>query len=383
MKCRKIRFCLVLGIFLILFSSSAYALLPDQAGSDDPLARIKDIARIDGVRSNELIGYGVVVGLDGTGDSQNNQATVQSISNMLQGFGIDVPNDELGSDNAAAVMVTAQLPAFANEGDNIDVTLSSLGDADSLQGGTLLMTPLQGPSGDEVYALAQGSVSVGGFQAGQGGAQATQNHVTVGRVPNGATIERGLETEFTDGESFTLILSNPNFATAQRTTEVINNEFGYRPDGENYARAIDASRVEVQIPENYRNNTVEFISRIEELEVRPDTEAKVVVNERTGTIVMGHNVRLSRISVSHGDLTVTIATTQEAVDVGEDGAEIIEDEELDVEEEEANLMVLPKGSSVADIVEGLNAVGATPRDVISILQAVDQAGALHGDLEIM
>ncbi len=383
MKLGKVRFCLLLGLLIILFTSSAQALLPDQAGSDDPLARIKDIARIDGVRSNELIGYGIVVGLDGTGDSQNNQATIQSISNMLQGFGIDVNSDNLGSDNAAAVMVTAQLPPFANEGDNIDVTLSSLGDADSLQGGVLLMTPLQGPSGDEIYALAQGSVSVGGFQAGQGGAQQTQNHVTVGRVPNGATIERGLETQFTDGESFTLILSNPNFATAQRTTEVINNEFGYTPTGENYAQAIDAGRIEVQIPQSYRNNIVGFVSRIEQLEVRPDTEAKVTVNERTGTIVMGHNVRLSRVSVSHGDLTVTISTTQDVVEVGEDEAEIVEDEELDVDEQEANLMVLPKGSSVADVVEGLNAVGATPRDVISILQAIDQAGALHGDLEIM
>ncbi len=381
MKWRKIRCCLILGLLLILFSSSAHALLPDQSGSDDPLARIKDIARIDGVRSNELIGYGIVVGLDGTGDSQNNQATVQSISNMLQGFGVEVPDEELGSDNAAAVMVTAELPAFANEGDEMDVTLSSLGDADSLQGGTLLMTPLQGPSGDEVYGLAQGSVSVGGFEAGQVG---DQSHATVGRVPDGATIERSLETEFTDGDSFSLILSNPNFATAQRTTEVINNEFGYRPDGENYARAVDASRVEVQIPENYQNNTVEFISRIEELEVRPDTEAKVVVNERTGTIVMGHNVRLSRVSVSHGDLTVTIATNEEDVDVGEDEEEIIEDEELDdIDEEEGNLMVMPKGSDVSDIVEGLNAVGATPSDVISILQAVDEAGALHGDLEMM
>lgn len=369
---------------LISFSNDfTLALAPNQPGADDPLVRIKDITRIRGVRNNQLIGYGIVVGLDGSGDGQNSQLTVQSIGNMLQNFGVDIDQDQLGGNNAAAVMVTAQLPPFVHPGSEIDITLSSIGDADSLQGGTLLMTPLTGPAGDQVYAVAQGAVSVGGFTAGQGGAQVSQNHTTVGRVPNGAIVEEEVPMEFNQDNRFTLVLENPNFATAQRVADVINQEFGYTQDGGYYAQAKDAGQVEIQIPSFFRDRIVNFVSRVEELEVRPDTEAKVVINERTGTVVMGHNVRLSRVSVSHGDLTVTIATTEEVVDVGEEEVEIIEGEEVDVTEEKASLVVLPKGAGISDVVTGLNAVGATPRDVISIIQAIKEAGALHADLEIM
>lgn len=373
-------------LIIFILSGSVLALTPDQESIDDPLVRIKDITRVKGVRDNQLLGYGLVVGLNGTGDSKSSQFTVQSVANMLRNFGITVNPSQLGVKNVAAVMVTATLPPFIHEGSKIDVTLSSIGDADNLQGGTLLMTPLQGPGGNEVYAVAQGGVSIGGFNEGGGGNQVRQNHTTVGRVPNGALIEKEVPMSFTNNGHVTLVLENPNFATSQRISDVINGTFGYNPQGGYYAEAIDAGQVEVAVPRYYENKIVNFISRIEQLEVRPDTEAKIVINERTGTIVMGHNVRLSKVSVAHGNLTVTIATQEDVVQPnplsnGETAVE--EDVDINVEEEDNKLMVLPKGSSISDVVKALNAVGASPRDIIAILQAIKQAGALHAELEIM
>jgi flagellar P-ring protein precursor FlgI len=281
------------------------------------------------------------------------------------------------------------VPIFAQSGDEIDITLSSIGDADSLQGGTLLMTPLQGPSGDEVYAVGQGSVSIGGFNAGQGGDQVRQNHTTVGRVPNGALVEKTIPSKFSNNKRINLVVNEANFTTAENIAKVINGKFGYSPKGEKYAKALDAGQVEVKVPEHYRDRKVEFVSQLGKLSVRPDTKAKVVINERTGTIVMGHNVRLSKVSVSHGNLTVTISTESEVVqpEQGEDEEpqQPIQNENQDVEvdEEEKRLTLLPKGSSISDVVKALNSVGAKPRDVISILQAIKQSGALHADLEIM
>ncbi|PRX35746.1 flagellar P-ring protein precursor FlgI [Orenia metallireducens] len=382
----KIKSFFYIILIICFLSGSVLALTPDQESLNDPLVRIKDITRIKGVRDNQLLGYGLVVGLNGTGDGNNSQFTVQSVANMLRNFGVIVDPEELGMDNVAAVMVTAKLPPFVHEGSEIDVTLSSIGDADSLQGGTLLMTPLYGPAGNEVYAVAQGSVSIGGFNEGGGGNQVRQNHTTVGRVPNGALIEKEVPMSFTSNEHVTLVLANPNFATAQRISDVINGTFGYTPQGGYYAQAIDAGQVEIKVPNYYENKVVNFISRLEQLEVRPDTEAKVVINERTGTIVMGHNVRLSKVSVAHGNLTVTIATQENVSqpDPFTDGqTEVTEETDIDVSEENSRLMVLPKGSSIADVVKGLNAVGASPRDIIAILQAIKQSGALHAELEIM
>ncbi|GAB6099472.1 flagellar basal body P-ring protein FlgI [Halanaerocella petrolearia] len=372
-------------LLVLIIASSALALTPSQESKNDPLVRIKDITRVKGVRNNQLIGYGLVVGLNGTGDGGSAQ-TVQSISNMLRNFGLQINPSQLEGDNVAAVMVTATLPPFVESGDEIDVTLSSIGGADSLQGGTLLMTPLQGPNQKKVYAVAQGPVSIGGFNSGQGGNQVRQNHSTVGRVPNGALIEKSVPTRFVTNDQVTLLLSEPNFSTAQRISDVINNNFGYTPQGGAYAQPVDAGQVEVKIPRHFKDKKVNFISRIGQLEVRPDTKAKVVVNERTGTIVMGHNVRLSKVSVSHGNLTVTIETNEEVVQPPEfsDGeTETEENTNVDVQQEEKKLMVLPKGATISDVVKGLNAVGAKPRDVISILQAIKQAGALHAKLEIM
>lgn len=266
------------------------------------------------------------------------------------------------------------------------MTLSSIGDANNLQGGTLLMTPLQGPGGNEVYAVAQGGVSIGGFNEGGGGNQVRQNHTTVGRVPNGALIEKDIPMSFTNNGHVTLVLANPNFATSQRISDVINGTFGYNPQGGYYAEPIDAGQVEVKVPRYYKDKIVNFISRVEQLEVRPDTEAKIVINERTGTIVMGHNVRLSKVSVAHGNLTVTIATKENVVQpnpLANGEVAVEEDVDINVEEEDNRLMLLPKGSSISDVVKALNAVGASPRDIIAILQAIKQAGALHAELEIM
>lgn len=381
----------VLIILLIVFvSQTALALTPKQSTPNEPLVRVKDITRVKGVRSNQLIGYGIVVGLNGTGDGAGNEFTIRSVSNMLQKFGVDVEPENMSLDNVAAVMATADLPPFSQSGDRIDVTLSSLGNAETLQGGTLLMTPLQGPSGNQVYAVAQGSVSIGGFNAGGGGNEVRQNHPTVGRVPNGAIIERTVPNQFSRHNRISLVLNEPNFTTAENIAKVINSNFGYTPQGDKYARAVDAGQIEVKVPKHYQERKVEFVSRLGKLSVRPDTEAKVVINERTGTIVMGHNVRLSKVSVSHGNLTVTIVTENEAApaeqgnqDQANNQQQQVQNQDVNVNEEENRLTVLPKGASISDVVKALNKVGAKPRDVISILQAIKQAGALHADLEIM
>ena len=384
----------VILMLLIVIANTGFALTPNQSTNNEPLVRVKDITRVKGVRSNQLIGYGIVVGLAGTGDGQSSEFTIRSVANMLQRFGVDVNPDNLSLDNVAAVMVTAKLPPFSQTGDQIDVTLSSLGDADNLQGGTLLMTPLQGPSGKKVYAVAQGPVSIGGFNAGQGGDQVRQNHTTVGRVPNGALVEKAVPNKFSNNNRISLVLNEPNFTTAENIAKVINNHFGYSPQGKKYAKALDAGQVEVKVPNHYQDRKVELVSRLGKLSVRPDTAAKVVINERTGTIVMGHNVRLSKVSVSHGNLTVTISTESEVVQPNQQNGEddqqnnqqqpaVNENQDVNVDESEKRLTVLPKGSNISDVVKALNSVGAKPRDIISILQSIKQAGALHADLEIM
>ena len=380
-------------VLIVIFSNTGLALTPSQSTSNEPLVRVKDITRVKGVRSNQLIGYGIVVGLAGTGDGAGNEFTIRSVSNMLQKFGVDVEPQNMSLDNVAAVMVTAKLPPFAQSGDKIDVTLSSLGNADTLQGGTLLMTPLEGPSGDQVYAVAQGPVSIGGFNAGQGGNEVRQNHPTVGRIPNGALIEKTVPNQFSNHNRVSLVLNEPNFTTAENIAKVINGHFGYSPEGDKYARALDAGQVEVKVPDHYEKRKVEFVSRLGKLSVRPDTDAKVVINERTGTIVMGHNVRLSKVSVSHGNLTVTISTENEAVQPNQQNQDQnqqnnqqpqqVQNTDVNVNEERNRLAVLPKGSNISDVVKALNKVGAKPRDIISILQAIKQSGALHADLEIM
>lgn len=360
---------LLWGVALLLF--------PETAGG----ARIKDIAKVVGVRGNQLFGYGLVVGLNGTGDKQGTEFTIQSLTNMLSKLGINVDPNQVKVKNVAAVMVTAELPPFARPGMRLDVLVSSLGDAKSLQGGTLLMTPLAGVDG-ETYALAQGPISTGGFSAGAGGDQNTKNHPTVGTVPSGAVVEKEVIVPFQKRERLHFVLVDPDFATSEAVARAMNAAIGT-----DVAFPEDSRTVMVDVPEPYQSRIVDYIARLETLEVAVDTPARVVVNERTGTVVMGENVRISTVAVSHGGLSVVI---QEEIDVSQPApfsrsgeTTTVKNRDVFVEEDESHLMVLPEGVSLGEVVRALNAVGVTPRDLIAILQAMRSAGALSAELVIM
>ena len=355
---------------LILF----FLLLPAHAGG----VRVKEIATFEGIRTNHLIGYGLVVGLDGTGDKSGTEFTVQSLVNMLNRFGIKVDPDKVKVKNVAAVVVTADLPPLVKPGSKIDVVVSSIGDAKSLQGGTLLFTPLRGADG-QIYAVAQGPVSVGGFLAGGDGATVQKNHLTVGRIPNGGLVERSVPVGLRDKVS--LILREPDFTTMARIKERINSTFGME-----IARPIDGMKMEIVIPEGYRDRVVEFLSRIEGLDVPVDVRSKVVINERTGTIVMGEHVRVSTVAVSHGNLSVEIRRSAEVSQpppLSPGATVVVPQEEIAVKEEEARLLMVEEGVTIGDLVRALNTLGVTPRDLIAILQAIKAAGALQADLELI
>lgn len=363
---------LVLGIIL-LWGSAAGAQNIEPLRYDTPIVRVKDVARVQGDRENQVFGLGLVVGLQGTGDGSGSRANIQMIANMLEGFGISVSPNDLRMRNIAAVMVTADLPTSLRTGDRLDVTVSSIGDARSLQGGFLLQTPLQAANG-QVYAVAQGPVSIGGF-AVRGGSGGQSNHTTVGIVPNGAIVERELEPyDFAADGAVSLVLLEPDFTTASRLVQVVN-EF-YQQD---LARARDQGTVEIRVPAGYASNVVAFIAELEELPIRPDANARVVINERTGTVVMGAQVRIAAVAVSHGNLKVQIAQDRSpGGDLGL-GGELGEE----LEQNYSNTTVLGGNANVQHLVDALNAVGATPRDIIAILQAVKAAGALFGDLIII
>ena len=341
--------------------------------------RIKDIAKIQGVRSNQLMGYGLVMGLPGTGDSDKISQTINATISMLRNFGITVDNSNWKAKNTAAVMVTATLPPFAREGDVIDVTISAMGDAKSIQGGTLIQTPLLAADG-EVYAVAQGAVSTGGFIAGSGGNSAQKNFPTVGTTPNGAIIERTVEDDIGTRGQISLSLSNADFTTASRVAEAINSNYA------GAARAANAGRVDITIPGYYRSNVVDFIASIEELPVTPDNIAKIVVNERTGTIVMGGNVTVDECAITQGGLSIRVTRDTQASQPNpfSYGSTIVtSNTETEAQEQLSNSIVMSPTANINDIVGALNAVGATPRDCISILQAMKAAGAIHATLEII
>lgn len=343
--------------------------------------RIKDIANIQGVRSNQLVGYGLVVGLAGTGDSQQVAFTIQSVASMLQKFGVVVPQADIRLKNVAAVMVTADLPAFVKNGQPIDVTVSSLGDSSSLQGGTLVQTPLEAANG-RVYAVAQGSVSVGGFTAGSsgGGGQVAQNHVTAGRIPAGAIVEQDVPTTLGNGSSLSITLDQPDFTTAARVANAIN---GHLPDGATSAHAVDAGTVQVAITPGV--DPIELIAQLENVSVTPDEPAKIVINERTGTVVMGGDVTVSACAIAHGDLTVQIANETEVSQPNplSNGATVaVPKEKVKVDQQASHLIEIPASPTIGRVVKALNTLGVTPRDLIAILQSMKDAGALHADLEI-
>jgi flagellar P-ring protein precursor FlgI len=343
-------------------------------------ARIKDIAKIVGVRNNQLFGYGLVGGLNGTGDKQGTEFTIQTLTNMLLKMGINVDPLQVKVKNVAAVVVTAELPAFARPGIKLDVLVSSIGDAKSLQGGTLMITPLQGVDG-ETYALAQGPVSLGGFAAGGGGEGTNKNHPTVGTIPSGALVERAVVIPLQLRERLHFVLHQPDFTTADAVSKAMNQSVGHI-----VASSQDSRTVFVDVPESFQDHVVDYIARLETIEVSVDAPARVVVNERTGTVVMGENVRISTVAVSHGGLSVVI--TQEPIvsqpsPFGQGRTVVTQDTEVSVKEEPSHLMVLPSGVSLGEVVKALNAVGVTPRDLIAILQAMKSAGALNAELVIM
>lgn len=344
-------------------------------------ARIKDIASIEGARGNQLIGYGLVIGLNGTGDRDKVFFTRQTIEEMLSRFGLTTDVRDIKVKNVAAAMVTATLPSFTRVGQRIDVVVSSLGDAESLEGGMLLFTPLRGADG-RAYAVAQGAVSIGGFNVGGGAATRQKNHPTVGQIPSGATVEQEVPNNFQSKESWTVSLNNPDFTTATRLAEAVNRSFG-----ESVAHPLNAGNVAISLPETYRANPVHFLATMERLEVVPDAVAKVVLDERTGTVVMGEDVRIATVAIAHGSLNIQIKEEPQVSQpepFSETGETVVVPRtEIDVIEEEARLLLVPRAATIGELVKGLNAVGATPRDFIAIFQTLKAAGALHAVLEIM
>ncbi len=342
-------------------------------------ARLKEISSFEGIRSNHLIGYGLVVGLDGLGDKSGTGFTTQSLANMLNRLGVRVNPNDISVKNVASVIITAELSPLDKLGSSIDVTVSSIGDAKSLQGGTLLFTPLSGADG-QIYAVAQGPVSVGGFLGGGGDSGTQKNFLTVGRVSGGALVEKDIPLHFT--EDVYLILKNPDFTTASSVAKKINASIG-----DNVALPYDSSKVLVNIPEQYHNNFVDFLARVETIEVPVDTISRVVVNERTGTVVVGENVRISKVAVSHGNLTVEVDTSyniSQPTPFSSGGKTVVQPERsVVVNEEEARLITVEPNTRLGELVSALNALGVTPRDLISILQAIKAAGALQAELELI
>ena len=352
------------------------------AAPAEAASRIKDMADIEGVRENQLVGYGLVVGLNATGDTLNNSPfTRQSLTAMLERLGVNTRDTDLRTRNVAAVMVSGSLPAFSAQGTHMDVSVSSLGDAKSLQGGTLLVTPLLGADG-EVYAVAQGPVAIGGFSAQGDAASVTQGVPTVGRIANGALIEREIAFQLSTLRSLRLSLRNPDLTTAKRMENSINRFLGTRA-----AEAIDPATVRIDVPPSYEN-VVSMLTEIEQLLVEPDQRARVLIDEGSGIIVMGANVRLSQVAIAQGALTVTISETPQVSQPApfSQGGQTTTtpNTQIDVSNDEGKqLAIVDGGVSLQKLVNGLNALGVSPRDMISILQAVKSAGALQAEIQVM
>ncbi|HKB99130.1 MAG TPA: flagellar basal body P-ring protein FlgI [Terriglobales bacterium] len=363
---------------LVLVIVLAY---PGAISATEPVAvKIRDLTSIEGVRENPLIGYGMVVGLTRTGDSQQTAFTTQTLANIMQRMGATIPAATARVNNVASVFVTASLPAFARPGTQVDVTVSSIGDAKSLEGGLLLLTQLYGADG-QVYAAAQGPVAVGGFAAGGAGASKQMNHPTVGRVPAGGRVERSLAFDFNRLAPVSLLLRESDFSTAGEISDAINREFG-----RGVASARDGGRVEVDPGATGVANLTAVLARIENLVVAVHRRARVVVNERTGTIVMGKDVRLGAVSILHGGFSVQISTeysVSQPAPLSSGTTEVVGKTEVQAKDSPARRLEIGEGASIDDLVSGLQNMGATARDVISILQAIKAAGALDADLEVI
>lgn len=344
-------------------------------------SRIKDLVHIQGVRDNQLVGYGLVVGLKGTGDKGGTTFTITSLANMLKKLGVTVDSDDLKVKNVAAAIVTATLPPFARKGNRIDVTVSSLGDASSLQGGTLLMTPLKSPD-TLIYAVAQGPLSVGGFSAGgAAGGGVQKNHPTVGRIPQGALVEKEIPFSLDINKPLIMSLEKADFITAARIARKINDTLNRE-----IAYASDPRNIRLEIPPQFQPKLVELIATIHEIEVNPDNRARIVINERTGTVVVGENVRISSIAISHGNLSIeikekTLVSQPPPFSSGETA--VVPRTKIDIKEEKGKLIPLRANTTIEELVKALNTMGVSSRDMIAILQSIRAAGALHAELEII
>lgn len=331
-------------------------------------ARLKDMANVRGVRDNQLVGYGLVVGLNGTGDGKA-EFTSKSFSRMLDTMGMKLPNsNDVETKNVAAVVVTAVLPPFARAGNKLDITINSIGGASSLQGGTLVQTPLRAAD-QQVYAVAQGAVLIG--SSGGSGAGGDKGHPTVARIPSGAIIETDMVSDFANRKMFRLTLFNPDFTTAARVVKTINQDLAGK-----FATATDAGTVDVVVPVNYEGNAVELMANIENLDVSSDSKARVLINEKTGTVVIGENVKIGTVAISHGNLSVQVkskAANAEVRGPASTGKDVATE----------RIAILKKSTNVGDVVKALNALGATPKDLITILQTIKAAGALEGELEVL
>jgi flagellar P-ring protein precursor FlgI len=350
-------------------------------GTAQAASRIKDLVDVEGVRENQLIGYGLVVGLNGTGDTLNNiPFTKQSLTAMLERLGVNIRGAQLRTGNVAAVMVTGNLQAFATQGTRADVVVSALGDAKSLQGGTLLVTPLMGADGN-VYAVAQGTVAVAGFQAEGDAAKIVRGVPTVGRISNGAIVEREIDFAINRMSNIRLALRNPDLTTAKRIAGAINDFFGTGA-----AEPIDRSTIMLAVPQKYSGNIVQLLTEIEPLQIEPDLTAKVVIDERSGIVVMGRDVRVATVAVAQGNLTVSISETpvvSQPNPFARGRTKVVPRTRIGVQEEGTKLGVVQEGVSLSDLVDGLNALGVGPRDLISILQAIKATGAIQAEIEVM
>ncbi len=340
--------------------------------------RLKELVTLEGVRDNQLMGYGLVVGLNGTGDKKQTEFSIQSVVNLLERMGITVSASTVQVKNTASVMITATLPPYSQPGSKIDVTISALGDASSLQGGVLLMAGLKGPDG-QVYAVAQGPMVIGGLVAGGGGNTSVLNHPTVGRIPNGAIVEKS-PPSLPLGPVLHLQLQRADFSTAVMIAEAVNKHF------EGSAHADNSALISVAVPEKYLKETTSFVAQLEQLTVEPDRDGKIVVNERTGTIILGKDVHISPVAIMHGNLNVEVQTTQEVSQpnpMSGGSTQVVPQVSLGVKQDAARNLMLKNGATVEELVQALSSIGATPRDIISILQTLKSAGALEADLEVI
>jgi flagellar P-ring protein FlgI len=343
-------------------------------------SRVKDIAFFEGVRENQLTGFGLVVGLNGTGDRSQTVFSVQALANLMERSGISINPDQVRVKNVAAVLLSATLPPSIRQGGKIDVTVSSLGDATSLQGGVLIQAQLKAANNLE-YAVAQGQIVLGGFSGGGGGNRVQQNHPTGGRIPNGALVVRDVLVDFTGKTQLNLVLHQNDFTTASRVVRAVNESAG-----ENISRAVDGRTIEIKVPANYSNRVIEFMSLVESAAMEVDLPARVVINEKTGTIVLGKDVRISEVSIMHGSLSLQVGTVYnisqpEGFSKGE--TTVVPDTTVSVQEEKGKTLTLQNGASIEEIVKALNAIGAGPRDIIAIIQAIKAQGALQAELEII